>query len=268
MRKIFLILIVLIMTVFPVACNENTAEEGSADPQNGSSGNKETAVLPRTTVYSVSKEVLTESVTAEDGTEIIYISSAYPVISNPGDLESVVLINEMYLEGAENYIKAVRNDFEQRALDEYSSSPEGFEKYTFVSDVKITYNKNCFLSVKRDYDECYSGFESKETYAEIFDMTVGAQMYADEIITGSGEDVFKIIFLGFSAVADQFPERFVEGYTDILNSAISSTEFYLTDSGMVFVLQPGIATYAEYGCLEFEMPYEGNEMYFLKLYER
>ena len=66
------------------------------------------------------------------------------------------------------------------------------------------------------------------------------------------------------------PERKVYGLVYFLEGegVASPLQFYLTDSAMVFVLQPGIATYAEYGCLTFEFPYEGNEAYFLKLYER
>ncbi len=263
MKKYLLFLAVVIIMLFSVACSN-----GETGEQPGDKNDNEISTLPRSTVYDVEIKTLTDSVTADDGTELIYISSDYPVISNPGKLESVDLINGIYSKGASDYIAAVKNDFLERAQASYAQSPDEYQKYTFVSDVEITYNKNCFLSVKRDYEECYNGFKGNETYAEVYDMTAGAQMYADEIITGSGEDVFKIIFLGFTSVADQFPERFVDGYVDILNNSIQGTEFYLTETGMVFVLQPGIVTLPEYGCLEFELPYEGNEMYFLKLYEQ
>ena len=265
MKKLSLLILSFVLLISCAACSPDEQPDETEKDQ----GNKtEIESVPRSTEYKVEIKTLSDSVKAEDGTELISVSAQYPVITNPEDLENVDEINKMYEDNAKGYVDAVKADFDKRVTEAYATAPETFEKYTFNSSCIVTYNKNCFLSVKRDYEEKFDGFVGKETYADVFDMSVGLPLYADEIITGDNEDIMSIIFLGFSAVADQYPDRFVEGYVDILNSAISGTEFYLTDSAMVFVLQPGIATYAEYGCFTFEFPYEGNEAYFLKLYER
>lgn len=265
MKKISLLILSFILLISCVSC----ALDEQTDENDKDHGNKtEIESVPRSTEYKVEIKTLSDSVKSEDGTELMTVSVQYPVVTNPESLENVDEINKMYAENAQGYIDAVKVDFEERASEAYANAPESFETYSFTVSCIVTYNENCFLSVKRDYDERYDGFIGKETYADVFDMSVGLPLYADEIITGDGEDVMSIIFLGFSAVAEQYPDRFIDGYVDILNSAISGTEFYLTDSAMVFVLQPGIVTHPEYGCLMFEFPYEGNETYFLKLYER
>ncbi len=265
MKKLSLLILSFVLLISCAACSPDEQTDEIEKDQ----GNKaEIKSVPRSTDYKVEIKTLSDSVKAEDGTELVSVSAQYPVITNPENLENVDEINKMYADNAQAYVDAVKADFDKKVTEAYANDPESFEKYTFEASCIVTYNKNCFLSIKRDYEERFDDFVGKETYADVFDMSVGLPLYADEIITGSNEDIMSIIFLGFSAVADQYPNRFVDGYVDILNSAISGTEFYLTDSSMVFVLQPGIATYPEYGCLTFEFPYEGNEAYFLKLYEK
>ncbi|MBQ6052624.1 MAG: hypothetical protein IJL30_04965 [Clostridia bacterium] len=217
------------------------------------------------TPYSVQIETAYRSYTAEDGMEIIYINAEYPKIVNTEEDENIAVFNEMYRQNADDYIDAVIADFSERAKNTYAESPEDFEEYLFTQQCSVTFNKNGYLSIKRDYTEEYEDFKGEETYADVYDMTEMRALYANEVISSSAEDTMQIIFLGYTSVAEEYPERFKEGYTDIINSAIKETEFYLTDTAMVFVMQPGIATYPEYGCLMFEMPYEGNETFFKKI---
>lgn len=257
-RALFYVFFIIFVLTTTIGCS-------SDDVKNE---NNDIVTVPRSTVYTVETKVLTESLTADDGTELIYISVEYPEISNPCELENVDEINLMYSDNAQLYIDSVKAEFGTDAETSYAAAPDEFERYKFEVFCDITYNKNCFLSVKRSYDEKYEDFDGHEIYGDVYDMSVGLPLYADEIVTASGEEMLQLIFLGFTSVAEQYPERFVDGYTDILNESIKGTEFYLTDTAMVFVLQPGIATYSEYGCLTFEMPYEGNTIYFLKLYEK
>ena len=202
---------------------------------------------------------------APDGKEIITVSAEYPEIANPEGSEAIDAVNAAYLQNANAYIGAVKTDFDERAAAAYEDSPEEFKEYSFVQKCSVTYNRNGFLSIKRDYSEIYGDYDCEEIYADVYDMTSGRVLNADEVISASGGDILKILFLGYTSVAEEYPERFKDNYIDILNSAIDQSEFYLTDTAAVFVLQPGIATYSEYGCLMFEMPYKGNEVYFTKL---
>lgn len=219
------------------------------------------------TPYSVQIETAYRSYTAEDGMEIIYISAEYPVIDGQDKNADIDALNELYRQNADDYINAVINDFGEKAAEAYKEDPKSFEEYLFYQQCSVTFNKNGYLSIKRDYTEEYEDFKGEETYADVYDMTEMRALYANEVISSSAEDTMKIIFLGYSSVADEFPERFKEGYVDIINQALPETEFYLTDSAMVFVMQPGIATYPEYGCLMFEMPYAGNEGFFKNILE-
>lgn len=219
------------------------------------------------TPYSVQIETAYRSYTAEDGMEIIYISAEYPVIDGQDKNADIDALNELYRQNADDYINAVINDFGEKAAEAYKEDPESFEEYLFYQQCSVTFNKNGYLSIKRDYTEEYEDFKGEETYADVYDMTEMRALYANEVISSTAEDTMKIIFLGYSSVADEFPERFKEGYVDIINQALPETEFYLTDSAMVFVMQPGIATYPEYGCLMFEMPYAGNEGFFKNILE-
>ena len=249
MKKLFVLLTVFLM-VFAAGCAK---EDG-----------KETAE-PKKTPYKIEIGSVYRSYTAEDGMEIIYINAEYPIIVNSEENEDIAAFNEMYRQNADDYINAVIADFSEKAGNAYAESPEDFEEYLFTQQCEVTFNKNGYLSIKRDYTEEYSDFTGEETYADVYDMNAVRALYANEVISASADDTMQIIFLGYTAVADEYPERFKEGYVDILNSAITETEFYLTDTAMVFVMQPGIATYPEYGCLMFEMPYEGNEAFFKKI---
>jgi hypothetical protein len=240
-----------IVTVFSLVFLTGCAEE------NGKSG-EERITAP----YSVEIETAYRSYTAEDGMELIYISAEYPVIDNQDENEDIDALNELYRQNADDYINAVITDFGERVNEAYKADPEGFEEYLFHQQCSVTFNKNGYLSIKRDYTEEYEDFKGEETYADVYDMNAARALYANEVISAPAEDTMQIIFLGYTSVAEQFPERFKEGYKDIINSALSETEFYLTDTSMVFVMQPGIATYPEYGCLMFEMPYKGNEAFF------
>ena len=249
MKKVFVFLTVFMM-VFAAGCEKE--------------GGKETAE-PKKTPYEIEIGSVYRSYTAEDGMEIIYINAEYPIIVNSEENEDIAAFNEMYRQNADDYINAVIADFSERAKIAYAESPEDFEEYLFTQQCEVTFNKNGYLSIKRDYTEEYSDFTGEETYADVYDTNAVRALYANEVISASADDTMQIIFLGYTAVADEYPERFKEGYVDILNSAITETEFYLTDTAMVFVMQPGIATYSEYGCLMFEMPYEGNEAFFKKI---
>lgn len=249
MKKLFVLSAVFLM-IFAAGCAKEDRNDGAE---------------PKKTPYEIEFETAYRSYTAEDGMEIIYINAEYPKIVNTEEDENIAAFNEMYRQNADDYIDAVIADFSERAENTYAESPEDFEEYLFTQQCSVTFNKNGYLSIKRDYTEEYEDFEGEETYADVYDMTEMRALYANEVISSSAEDTMQIIFLGYTSVAEEYPERFKEGYTDIINSAIKETEFYLTDTAMVFVMQPGIATYPEYGCLMFEMPYEGNETFFKKI---
>lgn len=250
--KKYLIFLTVFVFIFASGCGDGEIKD--TDPV-------------KKTPYSVQIETAYRSYTAEDGMEIIYISAEYPVIDGQDKNEDIDALNELYRQNADDYINAVINDFGEKAAEAYKEDPESFEEYLFYQQCSVTFNKNGYLSIKRDYTEEYEDFKGEETYADVYDMTEMRALYANEVISSSAEDTMKIIFLGYSSVADEFPERFKEGYTDIINQALPETEFYLTDTAMVFVMQPGIATYPEYGCLMFEMPYKGNENFFKDLLE-
>jgi len=265
LKRFFAAILCIIICASCLTCCTETTDNPNTDENSDGEDVVSLDVVPRSTEYTVERASEKKEITASDGTLLISISVDYPIFSNPGNLQYVDDINDMYKQNALNYIDAVTEEFETESNVIYAANNDAFESYSFVVTFDVTYNKNCYISIKRTYSEKYGLFEGEEVYADVFDMAVGLPMYADEILTVESEDIYEIIFLGFSSVAEQYPERFVEDYVDVLNSSISSTEFYLTDTAMVFVLEPGIATLSEYGVLTFEMPYEGNESYFNSL---
>lgn len=202
------------------------------------------------------KEV-NEVVKAEDGTVVLAADYRYPQIDNPKKSQVIEKINKKFEDDANGYVDAMIADYTDEALLMYE---KGYidTNYEFSVQADVTYNDGEKASVLKNYYE-YAGGAHPVGYmeSETYDINIGKKLAAEDILTDMtrGEINEKIREL-FSMKIAESPEGFYENAEEILNEQINDeySDFYITDSKIVFYLNPYvIAPYAA-GIIMAEMP--------------
>lgn len=185
----------------------------------------------------------------------------FPVISNEEDNEFFKTLNETYQSSAESYLMGVISDFAGTADKLYDEDPESFKMFSFTLNYDVSYNDGRYLSIIRDYRESYLDNIYETRTSDTFDIVNKKVLYIDDIINKSVEEIYEILYVGFTSIGEQAPEAFYPEYTTWIQDSFRNIEFYLRDSSVYFYLQKDDIAYEDFGYPEFAIPYNEDNMY-------
>lgn len=161
------------------------------------------------------------------------------------------MANETFGQG-----QAFLQAFSDRALTEYAADPEHFRPYYYMGTYALMRENDryaSFLAAVSSYD---GDEESVRYFSHTYDLSSGREVDLSDLVTDSKEDLEYLWMVSFGALIDAEPDVFYSNALKKLEKNMDEVDFYLTESGIVFYLSPGIIAPEETGTISFEIKYD------------
>ena len=161
------------------------------------------------------------------------------------------MANETFGQG-----QAFLQAYGDQALREYAADPQNFRPYYYMGTYALMRENSShtsFLAAVSCYD---GGAESVKYFSHTYDLTTGKEVSLTGLVSDSQEDLEYLWTASFTALIEAEPDEFYSNAKKKLKSNLDEVDFYLTESGIVFYLSPGIIAPEEAGAVSFEIKYE------------
>lgn len=212
--------------------------------------------------YKVRTENIVKVIKADDGTMVMSIDCAYPVIENENNSAFCEYINKEYKEQAENYAKSVEAEWAEDAKDIYSQmSKENFTPLAFSLSYEITLNRNNMLSITtHDYANTLGAHPNSSEESRTFQMILEKELSLLDILECDQDKVDSIVEKAFNDSLKNYPyELDMEDVNKNLKAELHNVNYYLTDDSLVMYFNPyQIGPYAM-GAPTAVLPYTGPD---------
>ena len=191
-------------------------------------------------------------VTAPDGTVVLNVELKCDEATVGNGKVSIngAMANETYGRG-----EAFQQAYGEQALAEYAADPDGFRPYYYMGSYTLMREQDGYTSFLAAISY-YDGDEESVTYfSHTYDMNSGKVVKLDDLVSDSPEDLEYLWEMSFLALIEAEPDAFYSNASKKLEKNIDKVDFYLTESGIVFYLSPGIIAPEETGAVSFEIPF-------------
>lgn len=133
---------------------------------------------------------LSETVKAEDGTELITIEANYPVLENEENANGINTINAAFKKMAEDYVTAVKNEYQEEVEAFYLKEQNDFTAYTFEMNVELGFDGDNILSgVVVEYANTGGAHPNTIKTGFAYDKTTGEEMALTDIMVGTETEI-------------------------------------------------------------------------------
>ena len=201
----------------------------------------------RVIINTIPTKTLSETVKAEDGTELITISATYPILENPDHSAAIDTINASLKKSAEDYVAAAKKDHQDEVEKFYEEFKDEatFLPYAFEQTVALEFVAGDFISgVTTDY--AYTGGAHPNTVKTGFTYSTsnGKLLTLDEALEGADKLRERAVAAFQEKIAADPGLYFADAATTV-EQEIDQAQFYLAPDGVHFLFQPyDIAPYA------------------------
>lgn len=222
-------------------------------------------ISPKQGQYKIRTENIVRVIKADDGTMIMSIDCAYPVIENEDNNAFCAYINKEYKENAENYVKTREEEWTEDAKDVYSQmSKEYFTPITFSLSYDVTLNRNNMLSITtHDYSNTLGAHPNTYLESRSFQMILEKELSLQDILDCDQDKVDSIVRNAFEQwfedVLSEDAETDVDEIKKNLENEIHNVEFELFDDTLLLYFNRYQITYYALGVPAAEIPYTGPD---------
>ena len=268
MKKIFVLLLALCLLLSLAACTNEPADaaatptpvptqdaqvqptqeptpEPEAEVTPEPSAAPEATAEPTPAPLAVTTDTLTKSVMAEDGTEVLLITCAYPVLSG-GSSDMTLQLNEEFALAAQARLDGAETEYGQWALESYGSNPDYFMPFSMEFTVTVTYQDSDLLSYRLEALSFTGGAHPNYNFmGYTYDLATGKELTLGEVMGMSEEDAQAYVIKAFTDAINADPAMYYPGITESMTDVMGDLEFYRTQDGVAFGFAPYvIAPYA------------------------
>lgn len=214
--------------------------------------------------HSIRYEGAERTLKGKDGTDLIYISYSYPIISNEENNAVIDSINSECREDCESYFSVIEEEYLNEAQEWYNAMQEESSErnrtvlMSFGLSFDIVMDKNDLLSLT-----CYEYYDGGGAHpnstmsSKVFDLNSGKELELEDILNGTEQETEEMIYNKF--IENLSEDAFFEG---ALKAELKNVSFYLTNDSLVLYFVPyQVAPYAA-GYPTAAIGYEGNESIF------
>lgn len=192
------------------------------------------------------------------GTPVLNCQIRYPQFQSTCSKEAVEKVNEYYRAMAQEKGTGCRGNLYREAVNalEYSrSSHYPFYPFEFDVDYKVTYNKDCVVSLYFDQYEFTGGAHGQTVRSsQTWDFGTAKQLSLEDFFQNGTDYIRQIqtwIEYETAGRLKSDPASYFEAYPELIRSKFQEDHFYLTPQGIViFYQQYEIAPYSS-GLPEF-----------------
>ena len=220
------------------------------------------SILPKQGQYKIKTENIVKVIKAEDGSMIMSIDCAYPVIENEDNNTFYAYINNEYKEKAENYVKTAEEEWTEDAKELYSQmSKEYFTPLAFSLSYEVTLNRNNMLSITtHDYSNTLGAHPNTFEESRTFQMILEKELSLLDILDCDQDKVDSIVENAFNEAINNYPfELDIDDVKKNLRNELHNVSYYLTDDSLIMYFNPyQIGPYAM-GTIAAEIPYTGPD---------
>ncbi len=209
-------------------------------------------------------EIYTENiekiVKAEDGTVLMDVICAYPIVDSGSESDFIKGINEYYRKHAEDYIKTNVEEFSEDAAMMYKEMGKQYRPMHFNSSYEVNINRADLLSITvADYANANGAHPNTVLSSKTYHLKLESELSIDRIFDIDADKAEALVYDKFSkwlsdnGLADYNPSE------DALKKAAKSVNFYLTDNSAVLYFNAyDIAPYVA-GVPMVEIPFTGAD---------
>lgn len=198
------------------------------------------------------------------GTPVLNCQIRYPQFQTTCSSEAGETVNEFYRSMAEEKRLYCRGNLYRDAVNAlgYSQSSQyPFFPYEFDLDYKVTYNKDCIVSLYFDQYEFTGGAHGQTVRtSQTWDFSTGQQLGLGDFFQNQTDYIQEILAwieyeIGGRLKTD--PSAYFDDYHELIRSTFRENNFYITPQGIVIYYQHyDIAPYSS-GLPEFLLPFSG-----------
>ena len=152
--------------------------------------------------------------------------------------------------------KAFLQTYKAQALQAYANDPNGFQPYYCVGAYNVTRSTNGYASFLGTVSSYAGGTEQAQYTSHTYAMSSGRECALSELVSDSQADLQALWKASFTALIEADEDAFYSDAESRLARSLNQVQFYLTDSGIVFYLSPGIIAPAATGVVSFEIAYQ------------
>lgn len=190
-------------------------------------------------ISTIPTKTLSETVEAEDGTELMTISATYPVLENPDNSDAIDTINASLKKSAEDYVAAVKKDHQDEVEKFYEEFKDEatFLPYTFEQTVELEFVVGDYVSGVTT-EVSYTGGAHPNTVKTGFTYSTsdGKLLTLDKALEGA-DKLRERAVEQFNDMIDANPENFFEDAKQTVKDGIDEAQFYLAPDGVHFIFQ-------------------------------
>ena len=202
---------------------------------------------------------ITESIKANDSTELINIKANYPILENNDDMAGITEINATLKKIAADYVTSIEEEYTEEAEAFYQEAKEDYRAYAFEMNVTLSFDYSNMLSgMIIKYENTGGAHPNTIKTGFTYDKTTGKEMLLPDIMVGTQTEIQERIITNFHAFIDKNADNFFEDAKTTIEKEIDHVEFYMAADGIHFFFQLyDIAPYAA-GFQEIVIPYAEN----------
>ena len=125
-----------------------------------------------------------------------------------------------------------------------------------VGAYNVTRSTNGYASFLGTVSSYAGGTEQAQYTSHTYAMSSGRECALNELVSDSQADLQALWKASFTALIEADEDAFYSDAESRLARSLNQVQFYLTDSGIVFYLSPGIIAPAATGAVSFEIAYQ------------
>ena len=224
-------------------------------------GDIKTVCLYKSGQYEITSEHINKSVKSDDGTELINISCAYPLLKADGLGSFARDINRFYKQKAEDFVLEAEKEYKEGAEAEYKEKgADDFLPMEFCMSYEVNTNRKDKLSITvYDYRDTNGAHPNYFSESKTYDMANKKEMSLNEIMNISDSELSDTILDIFTNVLEESNVEVTSEISKAITDEAKNVEWYFTDNSVVLYFNPyQIGAYA-LGSPAAEIVYEGNE---------
>lgn len=213
--------------------------------------------------FPVTSGNLDKTVTADDGTNLMTISCAYPIIGGGNDLNKdfIAKINEEYKTRAQNYMAETEKEYAADAKDLIKEmGAETYRPMNFCLSFEVNTNRKNLLSITMfDYRNFNGAHPTTTCDSKNYQMADCKELALTDALGQEQKDIDNGIIEAFNQWYKDNEVEITDDMTADLEKEAPNVNWEIHDDSILFYFnQYQIAPYA-YGMPAVEVPYDASE---------
>ena len=198
---------------------------------------KKVTINKKAGFYKISSVSNDETVKADDGTNIAYISTVYPVIEGSSDF--VKKINSEYKAQAEKFVSSAKTEFVEDAKLLYKEMGSEYNPMEFTLSYEVNTNRDGVISITNfDYENTNGAHPSYSKSSRTFNMTDEKELQLIDVLVGEQEGLEQTVYDAFISYLEKNDPGLDAEAAENLGSKLNDVSWYLTDDSLVMYYNP------------------------------